>query len=205
MATNCATFINTTNKNKNIFIDTNLDEVIDSTNFNNTSEQNEIENRLILQQNKSNFDMIIEGIVNYQKNRDLIIKLKIIGILFVINLFHICIDSYFSFNDNISSRIYLTISIYERIITSTLLNCIIVNEKLDDINFNLVTKNKLLNKICIIDRLWFCYYPIVGITVASNVYILYGYMDATNIYIFISSIFKLCVFSILPEKLKIKI
>jgi hypothetical protein len=204
MATNCATYINTTNKNKNIFIDTNLDEVIDSTNFNNTSEQNEKENGLILQPNKSNFDMIIEGIVNYQKNRDLIIKLKIIGILFVINLFHICIDSYFSFNDNISSRIYLTISIYERIITSTLLNCIIVNEKLDNINFNLVTKNKLLYKICVIDNLRLCYYPIIGIAVSTNYYFMYSYIDATNIYIIISSIIKLCAFSVLSEKIKFK-
>jgi len=205
MEANCTTSINTTNttnKNKNLLIDTNLDESIDSTNFNNKSEQNEIENGLILLPNKSNFDTIIENIVNYQKNRDLIIKLKMIGLLFIINLFHICIDTYFSFNDHISSRIYVTSAIYYRIVMSTIINCIIINEKLDNINFNLVTKNKLVYKICVIDRLWCYCYPILGVIISINGYILYSYMDATNIYIFISSIFRLWVFIVLSEKLK---
>jgi hypothetical protein len=143
--------------------------------------ENNITNR-----NPIKFNQLINGIVKLQNFSDNYIKLIIILFVLTMNTPYILLDYYFQRNANSISYVYLLVSISERQILSFIFYYYIITQKLHDI-YKFPKGNKTLAIICKIDRYWYKYYSILGITIVLCFYFITGCVNSTNTYILLSS------------------
>jgi hypothetical protein len=179
-----------------LIVETNKNDVVLSDFYEYSNEHDKIErnyvesNMNVINKNPIKIKQLINRIIKLQNLSDNYIKLIIIFFVLTLNTPHILLDYYFQRNAPDISYVYLLVSISERQILSFIFYYYIITEKLHDI-YKFPKGNKNLTLVCIVDRYWYKYYSILGITIVLCYYFIMGYINSTNTYILLSCISQL--------------
>ena len=176
-----------------LIVETDINDVVLSDFYEYSNEHDKIEtnyvesNMNVTNRNPIKIKQLINRIIKLQNLSDNYIKLIIIFFVLALNTPYLLLDYYFQRNASDISYVYLLVSISERQILSFIFYYYIITEKLHDI-YKFPKGNKNLTLVCIVDRYWYKYYSILGITIVLCYYFIMGYINSTNTYILLSCI-----------------
>lgn len=186
-----------TYKRNDLFVDTSLNyenQVLVERNRlierNGLIEQNEQNERPIIITRKINFKQFLSPFINFNSN-SILIKAKIIGLIFASTIPCSILDIYFQSSQNAAAKMYLQVSLFERHSLSFIFYYYVMTSKLDDvIIFPSGFSNSKIQLLCKLENI----YAIIGLLFISYHSLVYNFVDASNMYILSIIIVKMWMF-----------